>query len=118
MVTASAAEPLMAARSDVKRACDLLVAPTPQALADCQQALEKATDTLRQWHARGEGADRTGRHIACDLRAEVRRAGHLLEGLATFYTGWERILGALSGGYTASGNPAPLERDGRLCFRG
>ena len=43
------------------------------------------------------------------------RASGLLQNLASFYRGWERILGTMTGGYTASGNPAPVARAGRLC---
>jgi hypothetical protein len=52
------------------------------------------------------------------LRSDLRHAGRLLESAAGFYRGWERILGAMSGGYTADGEPAPVARTGRLYCQG
>ena len=120
MVTAPVAERLIAAHSAMKRACDLLIAPTPQALDGCQAALERAVSSLRQWRSQdfGETPDASLRAAAHEMRSEVRRATRLLEGLDTFYSGWNRVLGTLSGGYTAGGDPAPVERHGRLCWRG
>jgi hypothetical protein len=119
MASAHAAERLVAARSEVKRACDLLIAPSPAALDSCQGALERAVSELNGYRpmdgdVRGAGA----RQEAYGLRSEVLRAAHLLQSLARFYSGWERILGAMTAGYTAGGEPAPVARMGRLNCRG
>jgi len=66
--------------------------------------------------AQGAGAELLEK--AYQLRAQVRRAGRLIESAALFYGGWNRILGAMSGGYTASGEPAPVQHPGKLCWRG
>jgi hypothetical protein len=114
MTAAPCAERLAAARGEVKRACDLLIAPTPDALNSCQEALERAVSALMELRAQcrevpaGAGA----------LRAEILGARRLLQNLAGFYRGWERILGTMSAGYTAGGDPAPVSRIGRLCCRG
>ena len=114
------AERLVAAKSEVTRACDLLIDPTPEALNNCQDALERAISQLADFRSqcRDRPAGSGARSVACTLRTEVRRAARLLQSLARFYSGWERILGAMSGGYTASGDPAPVARTGRLCCRG
>src|ERR1017187_2381756 len=114
------AERLVAARSEVRQACDLLIDPTPEALNSCQDALERAISQLADFRSqcRDRPAGSGARSVACTLRTEVRRAARLLQSLARFYSGWERILGAMSGGYPASGDPAPVARTGRLCCRG
>jgi hypothetical protein len=120
MPAAHPSERLVAAHSEVRRACDLLVAPTPEALNGCRDALERAISELAdfRWQCRELPAGSGARSMACGLRTEVLRAGRLLRSLASFYHGWERILGTMSGGYTASGDPAPVARNGRLCCRG
>lgn len=111
---------LLAARREVARACDLLIAPTPEALEGCRDALERAVSEVADFRSQclEIPSQSDTRPLVCGLRAEVRRAARLLESLAGFYHGWERILGTMSGGYTASGGPAPVTRIGRLCCRG
>jgi hypothetical protein len=120
MSTAASAERLVAARSEVKRACDLLIATTPEALNRCQEALAQAVYELREFRSQcGESpGDSTALSTAAALRGELRRANRLLQNLASFYRGWERILGTMSAGYTSGGDPAPVARTGRLCCRG
>lgn len=120
MPAAPVAERLVAAQSEVKRACNLLIAPTPEALDNCQDALARAISALTEFRSqcREVPADAGAKSLVCALRAEVRRARRLLQSLATFYRGWERILGTMSAGYTAGGDPAPVARIGRLCCRG
>jgi|SRR5271165_3527062 len=120
MPDVSAAGKLVAARAEVMQACALLTAPTPEALNHCQTALERALSALTEFRSEcqelspGPGA----RSLACALRTEIGRAARLLQSLARFYHGWERILGTMSAGYTANGDPAPVARVGRLCCRG
>jgi hypothetical protein len=118
--SAPGAERLVAARSEVNRACNLLIAPTPEALHSCQDALERAVSELTEFRSgcRQVPAGSGARSMACALRDEILRASRLLQSLAVFYRGWERILGAMSGGYTSAGDPAPVARVGRLCCRG
>jgi hypothetical protein len=116
VAAAPAAERLEAAQFQVKRVCGILIAPTPEAFNSCQAALETAVFELREF--RSAGPERSHASSLACLRAEVLRAGRLLENLAGFYRGWERRLGTMSGGYITGGNPAPVVRAGRICCRG
>jgi len=120
MAAAPGAERLSMARSDVRRACDLLIAPTPQALTSCHEALRQAAIAVSEFrsHQTKPPFDPATLPTAQGLHADIRRARQLLQNLANFYRGWERILGAMSGGYTANGDPAPVTRQGRVCCRG
>lgn len=120
MTGAPGAEQLAIARAEVNRACGLLVAPTPEALLNCQQALTSAVSALMEFRDQCRQTP-TASSASLAMRAfrnEIHRAGRLLQNLANFYRGWERILGTRSGGYTASGDPAPVARVGRLSCQG
>jgi hypothetical protein len=120
MPAALVAERLATAQSEVQRACNLLITPTPEALNNCQDALARAVSALTEFRSQcvetpaGSGIV----SMAGALRAEVLQARRLLQNLASFYRGWERIFGTMSAGYTAGGDPAPVARSGRLCCRG
>jgi hypothetical protein len=116
----SATERLAAAHSEMRRACDLLIAPTPEAMDSCQNALQRALSELVEFRSKIKeiSAGEATQRLARGLRGEVLRAARLLQNLAGFYRGWERILGAMTAGYTASGDPAPVTRLGRLNCRG
>jgi hypothetical protein len=120
MAAAPGAERLAMARSDVSRACNLLIAPTPQALTTCHEALRQAVATMSELRSQKTDPqlDPDTLPAVQGLKADIRRAGRLLQNLADFYRGWERILGTMSGGYMANGNPAPVSRQGRVCCRG
>ena len=114
------AERLAAARAEVDRACNLLIASTPEALNDCQNALERAVAALEEFRSYCQEVppDPGAKSLAQALRRDLARPRRLLENLAAFYRGWERILGTMSGGYTANGAPAAVARQGRFCCRG
>jgi hypothetical protein len=114
------AERLVAAHSEVKRACDLLVAASPATWERCEKSLEQAVTELIVFRSeyREVPADAGARSAACRLRGDVLRAARLLQSLSDFYHGWERILGTMSAGYTASGGPAQVLRHGRIHCRG
>ena len=120
MASAPGAERLAMARSDVSRACNLLIAPTPQALTSCHEALRQAVAAMSEFrpHQKDRQFDPDILPAVRGLQTEIRQARQLLQNLANFYRGWERILGAMSGGYTANGDPAPVTRLGRVCCRG
>src|SRR5579872_4370316 len=100
---------LVEAQTDLTQACDLLVAATPEALRQCQQSLRQAISHLAEAQAADGALFGPGlRNLAQNLRADVLRSRRLLENLAVFHQGWERILATMSGGYTPSGNPVPL----------
>jgi hypothetical protein len=89
-------------------------------LERCQGALERAVSELADFRSNGGvvPGNVSARSTALRLRTEVLRAARLLQSLAHFYHGWERILGTMSDGYTASGDAAPVTRRSRLCYRG
>jgi len=117
---APVAERLVAAQSEVKRACDLLITPTLEALPNCPDALARAISALTDFrsHCLAVPAGPEARSMTRELQKDILRARRLLQNLAGFYGGWERILGTMSAGYTAAGNPAPVARIGRFCCRG
>jgi|SRR5271157_2444221 len=120
MPAAETAEHLSVARSEVKRACHLLEGASPASLEASSSALERAVSGVTDCR-RGIRPGQADAHLAArvrQLRAELRHAGRLLESAADFYRGWERILGTMSGGYTAGGDPAPVARTGKLYCQG
>ena len=110
-------ERLAAAGAAMSRVNGLLVAPSPQTFDFCQRALQEAAAELGACHAvlPGHHGNSDLLTTARQLRAEVLLAGRLLHSAADFYIGWERLLGAMSGGYTASGEPSPVVRQGTVC---
>jgi len=120
MPAAHAAERLAAVRSEVERACGLLVAPSLETLNLCQNSLQRAASELADCRFDWPQArlDPELLSHARRLRAEVVRAAKLLKNLASFCHGWDRILGALSGGYISGGGPAPVVRQGTVCCQG
>jgi hypothetical protein len=116
MESAPGAERLAMAHSEVKRACGLLIASTPEALQNCQTVLRQAVSDMVEFRAGANGS--APQELLKAFRSDVHRAGSLLRNLNDFYKGWERILGAMSGGYTANGDPAAVARQGRISCRG
>jgi len=113
-------ERLVAARAEVRRAVELLVDASPKAVEACHGALDRAVSELAGFRSQCAAArgNAGARSMAVGLRTEVLRAARLFESLAAFYRGWERILGAMSAGYTASGDAAPVARQGRFYCQG
>jgi hypothetical protein len=131
MAPAKPTERLAAARSRLDSASQFLMAPSSGALENCREALEQAISQLTPPRASalsedrepgvsaGDGSSRTDLLAsAYQLRTRLGHAKQLLDSAARFYSGWERILGAMSGGYTSSGEPAAAQRPGKLCWRG
>jgi len=116
MLAADSRESLSAARSDVRRACELLEGSSPQSLEASSSALRSAIAGLNgcRHDLRPCLPDAHLADTIREFRREVRNAGRLLESAADFYRGWERILGTMSGGYMAGGEPAPVTRPGKL----
>jgi hypothetical protein len=120
MAAADAMEQLVTARSDVDRACELLVTPSPGSLDRCSRVLEAAVQRLTESQPqlrRGVG-DATLLGEANRLRAAVRRAARLLEGANGFHLNWSRLRDAMTGGYTGRGDPSPVPRGSRISIRG
>jgi hypothetical protein len=116
---------LVTACSDVDRACELLVAPSPGSLDRCSRVLEAAVHRLAEFQPQ-LGAPLSSSGIAAAmvlgeayrLRAAVRRAASLLEGANRFHLNWSRLRDAMTGGYTGRGDPAPVPRGSRISIHG
>jgi len=114
-------EQLAAARKELERVCDLLLAPSPEALDQCASLLQSAVAQVTASKAaiatpapRQPGATAEGRR----LHAAVRRARRLLEAANEYHQNWARRIGILSAGYDGRGEPAAVERGRRLIIRG
>lgn len=120
MTAESVVEGLSVARFEVERACALLVSAAPELLEGCPGLLERACTVMeefRPWLKAGRG-DPAALAEARQLRLAVRRAAGLLESASDYYTRWNRILGAMTGGYTPHGHAAPVIRPGRISLAG
>jgi len=110
MNTRALAGQLNSARTQLDLASTLLARPSPEALESCSGVLEEAGRQLAQYepvlaHFAGDAALRQQARL---LRRSYERAARLLQGAADFHLGWLQIRGAMSGGYTKTGESAPL----------
>lgn len=113
-------EQVAAARQQVDFAGGLLLKPSPEALEQCSTILEEAGRQLAQWQPeltliRGDAAALAE---AWHLRRSVQRTSRLLQGAAEFHSNWLRARGAMTGGYTETGESAPLLHSKRICLDG
>ena len=118
MSAAAVIEQFAATRTQLDSACELLMSPTPEAVDRCATLLESAGRQMadcqsRIAEAQGDAAAIEG---AWQLRRSFQRAGKLLESAARFHSNWMSIRGALTGGYTDRGEPAPVRHAGRICL--
>lgn len=105
------------ARSALRQARGLLLAPSPQALDECLPLLEEAGTRLNQMRQTG-GEEALPVAKLEQLQRDVIHFRMLLENAAGFHAGWVRLRGCLTGGYTAHGDPARLEPDRRVSVEG
>jgi hypothetical protein len=109
------------ASQGLEQVCSVLLRPSPEVLDECafrcQQAAAELASCLPHLHsARGRPKALAA---AQRLQAAIRSARLLLENAAAFHDGWRAILGAMSGGYTCQGEPAPVVvHSRRLVLRG
>jgi hypothetical protein len=73
-------------------------------MADCQSRIAEV---------RGDAA---AIEEAWRVRRSFVKAGKLLASAARFHSDWLSIRGALTGGYTDRGAPAPVRHTGRICI--
>ena len=113
-------ERLHAVRSDVERACGLLVSPSAAALDRCAGVLESAyldLEACGPWVRLAQG-NAEALAEARRLHQAVRRTSHLLETARDYYAKWSPAWAALTNGYTPRGEaPAPVRR-GLVCLTG
>jgi hypothetical protein len=100
----------------------MLLSPTPEVLDQCALLLEAAEKDLACCRSEPDGKALEGKGEALQeahqLRAAVGRASLLLEAALAFQQAWTKRLGAISGGYTASGEPVGAYRGSRLVTQG
>ncbi|MBZ5725988.1 MAG: hypothetical protein LAP87_13435 [Acidobacteriia bacterium] len=120
MLPAEATERLAAARSELGRACDMLVSPSPEMLDRCSAVLAQVAGELAgtaDWLPQAR-ANPLALAEACRVRGAVMRARKLLQNASDYHLHWTQILGAMSAGYTAQGAAAPVVHRSRVCLRG
>jgi len=113
-------EKVVSARQRVDFAGGLLLKPSPQALDQCSAILEEAGRQLAQWQPEFtlKKGDAAALAETWQLRRSVHRTARLLQGAAEFHTNWLRTRGAMTGGYTGTGESAPLLHGSRICVEG
>jgi hypothetical protein len=101
-------------------ACDLLEAPSPDALDGCSTALEAAVDRLASLQSRGAEFAGNAEALAeaWRLRRTARRAAALLEKAAAYHRDWHALVGVMTAGYGPGGQAAESPRAGRVCLQG
>ena len=114
---ATVLEELAATREQCRAASELLICPTPEAVDRCSVLLESAgahMAALREDLHLARG-DAQALEAAWQVRRSFQRAARLFENAARFHQNWLSIRGTITGGYTSSGEPAPIRHPGRLC---
>src|SRR5262245_33789275 len=115
----SIAERLAQVRSQLDRTCDRLLSPSPEVLDQCSLDLDSAMRQLAacQPHLSSHAGDADALAEAWHVRRSFLRARNLMESAATFHENWLRVRGAISAGYTPSGDPGPVLHQGRICLQ-
>jgi hypothetical protein len=120
MATAALLEQLMSARQQLDSAHDLLTKPSPETLDRCSSVLEAAGHQLAEWQP--TFSQRAGNAAALEeawrLRRSFVRTTRLLQGAGDFHLNWLRLRGAMTGGYTETGESAPLLHRNRISLHG
>jgi len=103
----------------LEEVCATLLRPSPAALDECAERCQRAAAELAACLPRIQSARGRPEAVAAAQRlaAAVRSARRLLESAASYHRRWQAMLGAMSGGYTSDGDPAPLIRTERLILR-
>jgi hypothetical protein len=120
MPAATVIEQLAAARSELDRAGALLAAPSFEAMERCSSVLEATGRQLAEWQPRLAEAAGNPEALAAawQLRHSFRRTERLLQSAGDFHWNWIRARGAMTGGYTGSGEAAPLVNGHRISLQG
>jgi hypothetical protein len=107
--------PAAAACQEVERACRLLETPTAAQLDASANALAVAVDRLRSLSG---ACGAVTQAEALRLQQALRRAKLLLHYANEYHSCWNRILQAISGGYTPQGVAEPLWLTARFSGEG
>jgi hypothetical protein len=105
-------------RAELDGVSEQLLTPTPDAVDRCSALLQSASRRLADFRAEGITAqgDAGALEEAWKVRRSFLRAAKLLENAGRFHDNWAAIRGAMTGGYTSRGEPAPVRHPGRLCL--
>jgi hypothetical protein len=120
MSTAGLVEQLMSTRQRLDLACNLLAKPSPEALESCSSVLEAAGHQLAECQRTfaQQAGDATALEEAWRLRRSFVRTARLLQGVGDFHLNWMQMRGAMTGGYTETGESAPLMHGNRISLHG
>jgi hypothetical protein len=120
MRTAALVEQLMSARQQLDFASNLLAKPSPEALESCSSVLEAAGRQLAEWQP--TFSQQAGNAAALEEAWRLRRSfvgtARLLQGVGDFHLNWLQLRGAMTGGYTETGESAPLMHGNRISLHG
>jgi hypothetical protein len=120
MGTSALVEQLMSARQQLDFACNLLAKPSPEALESCSSVLEAAGRQLAEWQPTfsQQAGNAAALEEAWRLRRSFVRTARLLQGVGDFHLNWLQLRGAMTGGYTETGESAPLMHGNRISLHG
>jgi hypothetical protein len=120
MGTAALVEQLMSARQQLDYASNLLAKPSPEALESCSSVLETAGRQLAEWQPTfsQRAGDAAALEEAWRLRRSFVRTARLLQGVGDFHRNWLQVRGAITGGYTETGESAPIMHSNRISLHG
>jgi hypothetical protein len=120
MGTSALVEQLVSARQQLDFASNLLAKPSPEALESCSSVLEAAGRQLAEWQPAfaGQAGDADALEEAWRLRRSFARTSRLLQGAGDFHRNWLQLRGAITGGYTETGESAPLMHANRISLHG
>ena len=120
MRTVALVEQLTSARQQLDFACGLLVKPSPEALDCCCSVLEAAGRRLAECQPAfsQQAGDAAALEEAWRLRRSFLRTSRLLQGVGDFHRNWLQLRGAITGGYTETGESAPLMHASRISLHG
>ncbi|HXK07726.1 MAG TPA: hypothetical protein VMS37_35360 [Verrucomicrobiae bacterium] len=119
MAAAGSTEDFASVRAQLECACRHLTLASPVALDQASEALNSAARQLAELQSRLP--EQAGNPAALEEAWRVRRAflrtRTLLYSAAAFHGNWTRVRGAMSGGYTRTGEPGPVLHASRLCLQ-
>ena len=120
MRTPALVEQLMSARQQLDFASNLLAKPSPEALDSCSAVLEAAGRQLAAWQPAfcQQAGDAAALEEAWRLRRSFVRTSRLLQGVDDFHRNWLQLRGAITGGYTETGESAPVMHANRISLHG
>ena len=120
MPCAALVEQLMSVRQQLDSACGLLLRPTAEALDHCSGVLEEAGRKLAEWQPSlpQQAGNAAALEEAWRLRRSFVRTSRLLQGASDFHLNWLQLRGAMTGGYTDTGEASPVLHSSRICIQG